>query len=104
MFFLDIIDLYFRGSTAFGVISRKSACNLEDMVRELPVFGFHNYMGTCHFFCVEPPVIASGEFEGQLIILEVIFAHIDVVTVISDVRKCLDFACIFWPFCGRNVS
>ena len=51
--------------------------SLEGAVRKLFSFGFHNDMGTRNSFCVEPPVISSRDLEGQLLILVVVFADVD---------------------------
>ena len=42
-------------------------------------------MGTGLPFGMEPPVVAGGYFEGQLVILEIIFAHIHMVAVGGDI-------------------
>ena len=42
-------------------------------------------MGAGHLLGVEPPVIAGGELEGQLVVLVVIFPHINVKTVAADI-------------------
>ena len=44
-------------------------------------------MGTGLFLGVEPPVVAGGEFEGQLVILKVILAHIHMKAVTADIVK-----------------
>lgn len=47
---------------------------------------------------MEPPVISSCELESQLIILEIVFAHIDIKTVAGYVVERLGFRLGFLAF------
>ena len=104
MFFLDVVDLDFRGSAAFGVIGCEAACLLKSAVRKFSVRSFDNDMGACHLFGVEPPVVSGCLFESQLIILEVIFADEDIKSVTGNIvewfglglRLCTFFARIMF--------
>ena len=50
-------------------------------------------MGAGDSFGVEPPVAAGGEFEGELVVLEIIFSHIDMEAVAAYIveRLASDF-------------
>ena len=34
---------------------------------------------------MEPPVSSHGQFEGHLVVLDIVFAHVDIVTVGRDI-------------------
>ena len=81
MFFLDVVDFYFRSRMTFGIPGWQAPCFFKGTVRKFTVFGADDHVGTCHLLCMEPPVISGCELEGQLIILEIVFSNIDIKTV-----------------------
>ena len=81
LFFLDVVDFDFFRVTAFGVVSGQSAGFFEGAVRQLLSFALDNNVGARDAFGMEPPVVACGEFEGQLFVLEVILAHIHIEAI-----------------------
>ena len=42
-------------------------------------------MGAGNLFCMEPPVGARSQFEGNIVVLQIVFAHIDVVAVAAHI-------------------
>ena len=79
--FLDIVDLHLVVSTAFGVVGGQGAGLLEDPVGKLLALRLDDDMRAGDTFGVEPPVISRGNLEGQLLVLVIVLAHIDVETV-----------------------
>ena len=60
---------------------------LEDPVRDRAVLGLDDHMGAGGLLGVEPPVPAGGKLEGQLVVLVVVAAHIDVIAVRGDIME-----------------
>ena len=58
-------------------------------------------MGTRNSFCVEPPVISSRDLEGQILILVVVFADVDMESVGGKVVEWA--ACDFYFLSSRTV-
>ena len=98
MLFLDIIDLYLGSRVSFGVPGCQAACFFEGTVRKFTVFGADDHMGTSHLLCMEPPVISGCKLESQLIILEIVFSHIDIKTVTGYVVERFGFRLGFLAF------
>ena len=85
MFFLDIVDFYLVLFASLGIVGGKSCGLLEGAVWHLGSFCLQDHMGTGNLFGVEPPVVPVGEFEGKLVVLEVVFPHIDMKTVAAHI-------------------
>ena len=98
MFFLDIIDLYLGSRVPFGVPGCQASCFFEGTVRKFTIFGADDHMGTSHLLCMEPPVISGCKLESQLIILEIVFSHIDIKTVTGYVVERFGFRLGFLAF------
>lgn len=73
LFFLDIVDLHLFLLPALRIVGSKPAGLFKSPVRQFLPFGLYYYMGAGNTFGMEPPVISVGEFEGQFIVLEIIF-------------------------------
>ena len=59
---------------------------LEETVGQVgAAFCLYDDMGAWDAFGVEPPVIACGQLEGELLVLVVVLSHIDVETVGGNV-------------------
>lgn len=101
LLFLYIIDLNFFIFPSLGIVGSQPGSFLEGAVRKLFSFGFHNDMGTRNPFCVEPPVISSRDLEGQLLILVVVFADVDMESVGGKVVEWA--ACDFYFLSSRTV-
>ena len=98
MFFLDVINLYLGSRVSLGIPGCQASCLFKGAVRKFSVFGTDNHMGTGHFFRMEPPVISGCELESQLIILEIVFSHIDIKTVTGYVVERFGFRLGFLAF------
>ena len=94
--FLHIVHLYLWTSIIFGIKSSKLSGFFKDPVRKLFPVGFDNYMGSGHFFCVEPPVVPRRKRKGQLLVLEIVFPYIDIVTVAGTIMKREAFKCFLF--------
>ena len=101
LLFLYIIDLNFFIFPSLGIVGSQPGSFLEGAVRKLFSFGFHNDMGTRDSFCVEPPVISSRDLEGQILILVVVFADVDMESVGGKVVEWA--ACDFHFLSSRTV-
>ena len=55
-------------------------------------------MGARHLFGMEPPVISCGKFKGQLIILVVVFSHINIVSIAGNIVEGFGFHLHFGTF------
>ena len=73
---------------------------LESTVRQLLSAGFYHYVGTGIPLRMEPPVISDSKFKGELIILKVILAYINVVAVAAEIveRPACNFTFFEPPF------
>ncbi len=81
LFLLNVVDLHFFLLSAFGIVGGKSARLFKSTVRQLLPFGLYHHMGAGDAFGMEPPVVTGGEFEGQFIVLEIIFSYINMEAV-----------------------
>ncbi len=96
--FREIINLNLVVVPAFGIVTGKFSGFLEHAIRQFFIVGFYDDVGTRHSFCMEPPVISGCELEREFIVLEVIFANINIIAVGGDGSGT---ACsYFWPFVG----
>ena len=91
MFFLYIINLNFIAATALGIVCGKSSGFFKSTIRKFIPIRFDDDMGTRSTFCVEPPVTAICEREGQFIVLQIVFADVDVITIGRDIVHWLVF-------------
>ena len=85
VFALNVINLHFFAAAALGVPGSDGPCFLKGAVRKLSSLCFHHNMGTGNALGVEPPVAAACDFEGDFLILVIIFADIDVEAVRGQV-------------------
>ena len=96
--FLEIVNLNLVVVPAFGIITGEFSGFLKDAVRQFVVAGFYDDVGAGHSFGVKPPVISGCELESQLIILEIVFSHIDIKTVTGYVVERFGFRLGFLAF------
>ena len=87
LFFLDIVDLHLFLLPALRIVGSKPAGLFKSPVRQFLPFGLYHYMGAGNTFGMEPPVISVGEFEGQFIVLEIIFSHINMKSVAAQIME-----------------
>ncbi len=88
MFFLDIVDLHLLLVAAFGVVGSQPGGFFKGTVWQLlGVLHLYHHMGAWDLLGVEPPVISVGKLEGELVILVIVLAHIDVESVTADIMK-----------------
>ena len=96
-FLLDIVDFHLFAVAPLGIVGGQRARLLKGPIRD---FGFavvfQDYMGTGDSLGVKPPVVSAGEPEGQILVLVIIFAYIDVITVRGNVMEGL--TCNLGPF------
>ena len=81
LFFLDVVDLHFFLFPAFRIVGSQSARFFKSTVRQLFSLGLYYHVGAGDAFGMEPPVISGSEFEGQFVILEIIFPYINMEAV-----------------------
>ena len=81
MFLLHIVNFHLGRIPVFGIVGGQAGGILKGGVRKLVPAGLYHHMGAGGSLGVEPPVVAGGKFKGQFIVLEIIFSHIDIVTV-----------------------
>ena len=87
VFLFRIINFCFILSSSFGIIGGKLCGFFKSPVRECIAACFHDNMGTGDSFGVEPPVVAGGKAESQIIVLEIIFTYINMVSVTADIME-----------------
>lgn len=87
MLLLDIVDFYLILLAALGVVGGETGSLFESAVWQFLSFRLDNNVGTGFLLGVEPPVVAGGEFEGQLVVLEIVFSHIDMKAVAGEIVK-----------------
>ena len=81
MLALDIIDLYLLIAPTLGVPGSQSAGFLKYPVRQLFSLCLYYHVGPGDALGVEPPVSAAGDFEGDLLVLVVVFSYIDMKAI-----------------------
>ena len=57
------------------------------MIRQFAVLRLHDHMRTGHLLGMKPPVIPCGKLKGKLIILEIIFSHINIIPILSHIME-----------------
>ena len=57
------------------------------MIRQFAVLRLHDHMRTGHLLGMKPPVIPCGKLKGKLIILEIIFSHINIISILSHIME-----------------
>ena len=85
IFPLEIVDLHFLLCPCLGIIGREPGGFFKSAVGKFSSFCLDDNMGTGSFFGVKPPVVAGSQFKCQFVVLEIVFAYIDVETVGADI-------------------
>ena len=85
MLFFDIINLYLVTSPVLGVISGQPSRFLKYPVGKFSSAGFDDDVGAGSALGVEPPVISGCKMKGQILVLEIILAHIHVTAVAGQI-------------------
>ena len=100
MFFLHIVNLYFFSAAHAGIVSREPAGVLEYGIGHLLARGFDDDMGAGGVFDMEPPVVACGKMEGELVILQIVFSHIHMIAIAGEImeRRVFYFHLLFGKF------
>ena len=65
------------------IIKAIQLCEKQNSVTS--IWSFYDDMGTSHVFGMEPPIVASSEFESKLIILEVVFSNINIIAITGNI-------------------
>ena len=78
---LEVIDFHLVLIPPLGIVGGESGSLFKAAVRKFLPVRFDDHMGARHALRVEPPVGARGHFKGELFILIVVFADIDIKAV-----------------------
>ena len=81
MLSLNVVDLHLLVLPALGVVSGQGAGLLKYVVGQLFSLRLYNDVGAGNALCVEPPVAAIRQLEGEFVVLVVVLADVDVKSV-----------------------
>ena len=76
-----VIDLHFFQPPPFGIVRCQPGRIFKGADGRLFTLGLQHHMGAGDSLSMEPPVIAGSEAKGELLVLIVIFPHIDIIAV-----------------------
>ena len=85
MLFLYIVDLDLFAPAHTGIVGRQPPGLLKRPVREFFSVCLYDDMGPRRLLCVEPPVVSGGKVKGQLIVLEIVFSYIYMISVAGNI-------------------
>ena len=91
MFFLHIVNFKFVAFPSLRIKSGDPGADHKQFIGKRSSFGTHNHMGAGNLLRMKPPIAASGQLEGQLVVLEVVFPDIDMETIFCDKVQGLAF-------------
>ena len=81
MLSLNVVNLHLLVLPALGVVSGQGAGLLKYVVGQLFSLRLYNDVGAGNALCVEPPVAAIRQLEGEFVVLVVVLANVDVKSV-----------------------